>query len=72
LNTAGQITRAATPASDADLGMEGEAYVGDQVILIGNDGDSNISAESIAEKIQTTPHEITTCISNRVPRIFIE
>jgi alanine racemase len=55
-----------------DLGMEGEAYVGDQVILIGNDGDSNISAESIAEKIQTTPHEITTCISNRVPRIFIE
>jgi alanine racemase len=55
-----------------DLGMDGEAYVGDVVTLIGADGKENISAESIAESIDTTTHEITTCISGRVPRIIIE
>ncbi len=55
-----------------DLGMDGEAYVGDDVILIGTDGDSSVSAEYISHAIDTTPHEITTCISARVPRIIIE
>jgi alanine racemase len=55
-----------------DLGMDGEAYVGDSVTLIGNDGESTISSESIAKIIDTTPHEITTCVSNRVPRIIIK
>lgn len=52
------------------LGKEGEAYVGDSVTLIGVDGDQKITVEEIATLIDTTPHEITTCISLRVPRVY--
>ena len=54
------------------LGENGEAYVGDQVILIGKDGDAKISAEDIAALIGTASHEITTTISSRVPRVWRE
>ncbi|MDB4984274.1 MAG: alr [Patescibacteria group bacterium] len=54
------------------LGNSGTAYLDDEVILIGTDGDCAITAKMIAEKIGTAPHEITTCISDRVPRIYIQ
>lgn len=50
------------------LGADGEAYVGDEVTLIGQ----GITARDLANLIDTAPHEITTCISPRVPRIFID
>ena len=52
------------------LGKEGEAYLEDLVTLIGRDGDEIIKVEDIARIIDTTPHEITTCITDRVPRIY--
>ncbi len=52
------------------LGKEGEAYLDDEVTLIGADGSERITAEDISLQIETTPHEITTCISLRVPRIY--
>ncbi len=54
------------------IGHGGESYVGDTVILIGTDGVHTISAEMIARLIDTTTHEITTCISDRVPRVYLE
>lgn len=56
----------------ASLGTDGEAYVGDTVTLIGKDGEAEIRVQEIAEMIGTTPHEITTCLSARVPRIYID
>ncbi len=52
------------------LGNEGEAYLEDTVTLIGHEGSETIKVEDIARLVDTTPHEITTCISNRVPRIY--
>lgn len=53
------------------LGNTGTAYLDDEVILIGRDGNSEITVEMIAHEIGTAPHEITTCISNRVPRVYV-
>lgn len=52
------------------LGMDGESYLDDEVILIGAQGSETISVSDIAGSIETTPHEITTTISARVPRIY--
>jgi alanine racemase len=47
------------------------ARVGDEVVIIGKQGDDEISAEELAEKAGTIPYEILCSISSRVPRIYI-
>jgi alanine racemase len=44
--------------------------VGDRVTVIGSDGESGVTAEDIAQKIDTISYEITCGISQRVPRIY--
>lgn len=52
---------------------EGEKLsAGDSVTLIGRAGDSEIRATEMADQIDTTPHEITTCLTARVPRILVD
>lgn len=51
---------------------QGTAYNGDEVILLGSDGDIKITAEDLAEWAGTIPYEILTNINTRVPRIYIE
>jgi len=46
--------------------------IGDEVVLIGTQGNETISVYEIAELAQTIPYEITTGITKRVPRILIE
>lgn len=46
--------------------------VGDQVMIIGSQGDERISAEETARWLDTISYEITTQINTRVPRIFVE
>jgi alanine racemase len=48
------------------------AYNGDEVILLGSDGNSSISCEELAEWAGTNPYEILTNINTRVPRIYKE
>jgi len=48
------------------------AYNGDEVILIGSDGQSKITVEELAEWAGTIPYEILTNINTRVPRVYIE
>jgi alanine racemase len=45
--------------------------VGDQVTLLGRDGDECISAAEWADKIGTITYEVFCNISKRVPRIFV-
>lgn len=47
------------------------AYVGDEVILIGTLGNEQISAEQFAEKIDTIPYEVLTCLNDRLPRTYV-
>jgi alanine racemase len=53
------------------LGKNGEAYRGDEAILIGTQGGETITATELAEKLGTINYEILTNISSRTPRIYI-
>lgn len=46
--------------------------LGDEVILMGEQGASKFTADSIAELIGTINYEITCMISKRVPRVYIK
>jgi alanine racemase len=46
------------------------AYNGDEVVLLGSQGDASISIEDLARWAGTIPHEMLTNINTRVPRVF--
>lgn len=48
-----------------------DAELGDEVILLGAQGDDTISAYELARWADTIPYEITTGISYRVPRCYL-
>jgi alanine racemase len=48
-----------------------EAVVGDEVVLIGQQGKEQIKAEQIARQIGTTEHEITTRLLPRLARVYV-
>ena len=54
-----------------DLGPEAQAQVGDEVVLIGAQGDAFVPADEIAALLDTIVYEVTCGISRRVPRIWI-
>ncbi|MFC2131423.1 alanine racemase, partial [Bacteroidota bacterium] len=45
---------------------------GDEVVLMGKQGNEEILADEIAAWVGTTPYEVTTSISARVSRVYIE
>ena len=53
-----------------DLTNIPDAAVGDDVVLIGKQGEEAISADELAEKAGTISYEILLSISDRVPRIY--
>jgi len=53
-----------------DLGPQPEAEVGERVVLIGSDGDERITAEEVAQRIDTINYEVLCGISARVPRVY--
>ena len=48
-----------------------EAGVGDEVVLMGRQGDEEVSCTELAERAQTITWEITTRIGARVPRVYV-
>jgi alanine racemase len=54
-----------------DLGTSANAKTGDDVTIIGTDGNEEITAWDVAEKQGTIPYEVTCGISDRVPRIYL-
>lgn len=55
-----------------DLGPDGEAYNGDDVLLFGVKGADYLPVESLCERLGTIPYEILCMIGSRVPRIYVE
>jgi alanine racemase len=51
-----------------DLGPDLEAGVGDEVVLIGAQGEERILAEEVARRMGTINYEVTTGLLPRVPR----
>jgi alanine racemase len=54
----------------ASVGWE-SAFNGDEAVLLGQQGDAEITLEDLARWAGTIPHEILTGINTRVPRIYI-
>ncbi len=48
-----------------------DVKIGDEVLILGKDKYGEISAEDMAEKLNTISYEVFTDVSERVPRIFI-
>jgi alanine racemase len=48
-----------------------EVHVGDQVTLLGRDGDAIITAEEWADKVGSITYEVFCQISKRVPRAAV-
>ncbi len=51
-----------------DLTAEGSAYNGDEVVLLGRQGDEEISAAELAAHAGTIAYEVLTNVNARVPR----
>lgn len=49
-----------------------EAAVGDTVTIFGRDGDDEITADDVADRIGTIGYEVTCLITPRVPRVYIQ
>ncbi|MFA6583467.1 MAG: alanine racemase [Elusimicrobiaceae bacterium] len=55
-----------------DISAVDAASVGSEVVLIGRQGEEEITSEELANLAGTIPYEITTSISARVPRFYIK
>ena len=49
--------------------LRGRVNIGDDVVIIGRQGDEEITADELAGRLGTINYEIVTGISRRVPRI---
>lgn len=56
----------------ADIGPEGTAYNGDEVVLIGKSGNEEVRADHFVELLGNCLYEVTTSINQRVPRRYLE
>ena len=53
-----------------DCGPGAEVKAGDEVVLIGRQGDEEVSAWEWAERLGTIAYEVTCALSPRLPRIY--
>jgi alanine racemase len=49
-----------------------DVSIGDEVVLIGKQGNQEISADELAEKVGTISYEILCGINSNVPRVYVE
>jgi alanine racemase len=54
-----------------DLGAETDVSVGDEVVLIGRQGEQRILAEEVARRLGTINYEVTCALSPRVRRLHL-
>ena len=53
-----------------DIGRD-SAWNGDDVVLLGGQGDASVSVEELARWAGTIPYEVLTNINTRVPRLYV-
>jgi alanine racemase len=49
-----------------------DVKIGDEVILMGESNGTRITAEDLAELLDTINYEVVCMISKRVPRVFVK
>ncbi len=65
------VGRVCMDMSMVDVGHLKNVKIGDDVILIGSQGNEIIRAEELAGLINTIPYEVLCNIGHRVPRVYI-
>jgi alanine racemase len=55
-----------------DCGPEPDVSVGDEVVLIGGQGDDSLTVEDWADVLGTIGNEVLTEIGSRVPRVVVD
>jgi alanine racemase len=55
----------------ADIGPDGAAYNGDDVLLFGEDESGSVDLEMLCNRMGTITYEVLCMISMRVPRIYV-
>jgi alanine racemase len=58
--------------SMVDVGWDSGVDVGDEVVLIGHQGQESLSAEDLASMLGTINYEVVTTLTDRVERIYIK
>ena len=53
-------------------GVAGRVAIGDDAVLIGRQGEEEVTAEELADRLETIGYEVVTGISARVPREVID
>ncbi|NLZ94017.1 MAG: alanine racemase, partial [Firmicutes bacterium] len=46
-------------------------HVGDEVVLFGRQGEAQLHVDEVASWLDTINYEVVTCISRRVPRVYL-
>ncbi len=64
---AGTVTMDQLMVDVGDAAVE----VGDEVVLLGRDGDAEITADEWADRLGTIGYEIVCGIGRRVPRTYV-
>ena len=52
--------------------IEGDIEVGDEIVLIGEQGQRNISVEDVAETIGIINYELVCIVGKRIPRAYVQ
>lgn len=64
------VGRVCMDQSMINLGPQTDVRVGDEVVLIGRSGDTEITCDEWAEKLNTITYEVTCQINPRVTRVY--
>ncbi|OGG15892.1 alanine racemase [Candidatus Gottesmanbacteria bacterium RIFCSPHIGHO2_02_FULL_39_14] len=65
------IGRVSMDQSSVDITQIPDAKVGDEVVLIGKQGNQEITAGQVAQRVGTINYEITSSLAARVSRVYI-
>lgn len=65
------VGRVCMDLSMVDVGHVDDVAVGDEVVLIGRQGDAFIAADEVADSLGTINYEVVTALTQRVSRVYI-
>lgn len=54
-----------------NLGVKTDVKIGDDVLLIGSENGTDLSADKIAKIVRTIPYEVICAVADRVQRVYI-
>lgn len=65
------VGRVCMDQSMLDVGIDADVHVGDEVVLIGPQGEQEITCEEVAALMGTITYEVTCLLTPRVTRIYV-